>query len=69
MLKLRYMYQIPAAVEIRAPHSHERVDWDIQGWWSFYEFAFEAGFFLNCIPFEVASCFYVCLTLGVFCRH
>ena len=44
MLKLRYMYQIPAAVEIRAPGSHERVDWDIQGWWSFYEFAFEAGF-------------------------
>ena len=23
MLKLRYMYQIPAVVEIRAPHSHE----------------------------------------------
>ena len=44
MLKLRYMYQIPAAVEIRAPHSHERVDWDVQGWWSFYEFSFEAGF-------------------------
>ena len=32
MLKLRYMYQIPAAVEIRAPHSHERVGWDVQGW-------------------------------------
>ena len=44
MLKLRYMYQIPAVVEIRAPHSHERVHWDVQGWWSFYEFAFEAGF-------------------------
>ena len=44
MLKLRYMYQIPAVVEIRAPHSHERVDWDVQGWWSFYEFSFEAGF-------------------------
>ena len=26
MLKLRYMYQIPAVVEIRAPYSHERVD-------------------------------------------
>ena len=26
MLKLRYMYQIPAVVEIRAPHSHEPVD-------------------------------------------
>ena len=30
MLKLRYMYQIPAVVKIRAPHSHERVDWDVQ---------------------------------------
>ena len=29
MLKLRYMYQIPASVEIRDPHSHERVDWDV----------------------------------------
>lgn len=44
MLKLRYMYQIPASVEIRAPLPHERVDWDVPGWWSFYEFAFEAGF-------------------------
>ena len=26
MLKLRYMYHIPVAVEIRAPHSHERID-------------------------------------------
>ena len=44
MLKLRYMYQIPTDVEIHASHSHERVDSDAQGWWSFYEFAFEAGF-------------------------
>ncbi len=29
MLKLRYMYQIPSSVEVRAPLPHERVDWDI----------------------------------------
>ena len=29
MLKIRYMYQIPSAVEIRAPLPHERVNWDI----------------------------------------
>ena len=44
MLKIRYMYQITSSVEIPAPLPHERVDWDVQGWWSFYEFAFEAGF-------------------------
>ena len=44
MLKIRYMYQIPSVVEIHAPLPHERIDWDVQGWWSFYEFAFEAGF-------------------------
>ena len=44
MLKLRYMYQIPTTVEIRAPLPHELVDWDVQRWWSFYEFSFEAGF-------------------------
>ena len=44
MLKIRYIYQIPSTVESRAPLPYERVDWDIQGWWSFYEFAFEAGF-------------------------
>ena len=44
MLKLRYIYQIPVAIEIRALLPHEQVDWDVQGWWSFYEFAFEAGF-------------------------
>ena len=44
MLKIRYMYQIPSSVEIHAPLPHECVDWDVQRWWSFYEFASEAGF-------------------------
>ena len=44
ILKLRYMYRIPAAMEIHAPLPHECVDWDIQGWWSVYVFAFEFGF-------------------------
>ena len=44
MLNTRYMYQIPAAMEIRAPLSPEHVDWDVQVWWSFYEFAFKASF-------------------------
>ena len=44
IMKIRYMNEIPSAIEIRAPLSHKRVNWDVQGWWSFYEFAFEAGF-------------------------
>ena len=44
MLKLRYKYQISSSMEIRTPLPHEHVDWNVQGWWSFYEFAFEAGF-------------------------
>ena len=32
MLKLRYMYQIPASKEICAPLPHEHVDWDVPGW-------------------------------------
>ena len=44
MLKIRYIYQIPSAMEIHAPLPHEHVDWDVQGWWSFYEFTFEVGF-------------------------
>ena len=44
MLKIRYMYQLPTSVEICAPLPHERFDWDVHGWQSFYEFAFEVGF-------------------------
>ena len=44
MLKLRYLYQILASVEICAPLRHERIDWNVLGWWSFYEFTLEVGF-------------------------
>ena len=35
VLKLRYIYQIPSTIEIRAPLPRDRVDWDVPGWWSF----------------------------------
>ena len=31
-------------MEICAPVPHERVDWDVPSWMSFYEFALEVGF-------------------------
>ena len=37
----------------------QAADWEVTR-------SFQVCFFLNCIPLEVASCFYVCLTLGVF---
>lgn len=32
MLKMRYMYQIPAFIEIPAPLPHKCINWDILGW-------------------------------------
>ena len=33
---LRYMFKIPLSVEIRAPETHERIDWVMPGWSTIY---------------------------------
>ena len=40
----------------------QAADWEVTR-------SFQVCLFLSCILFEVASCFNVCLTLGIFCRH
>ncbi len=39
----RYMYRIPASVEVRVPSHHERVDWVVPGWTAVYELMLRDG--------------------------
>ena len=41
--KLRYLYKFPKSEEIRAPKTHERVDWVMPGWVALYELPFQDG--------------------------
>jgi len=41
---LRAIYGIPRSVELRAPLSNKRADWDIPGWTCFYEYIIRLGF-------------------------
>ena len=44
---LRYLYNIPHNVEVRAPEVYERIDWVVPGWVALYDLMFKDGMRLS----------------------
>ena len=40
---LMYRYDFPSYVKVRLPMSHERIDWNVPGYFSMYELPFHNG--------------------------
>ena len=43
VVRVIYRYNFPSYVKVRVPMSHERIDWNVPGYFSMYELPFQNG--------------------------